>query len=64
MAETEFKCECGETHVYPAYVYAHWNEEMLFTCPKCKVQYSIIQGIASKITAKKRKSSRAASPQG
>ena len=39
-------CKCKTRHEYPAYVFAHWYEELTFTCPECNRKYSIIEGSA------------------
>jgi hypothetical protein len=41
-----FTCKCGEFHLYPLCVYAHWREVLDFTCPKCNAQYSVMFGNA------------------
>lgn len=41
-----FTCFCGVFYKYPAYVYAHWKDELVFTCPDCHNKYLIIEGIA------------------
>lgn len=43
-----FECECGEYHAYPAYVFAHYDFDLAFTCPKCGAEYSVLSGIARK----------------
>lgn len=42
--------ECGTTHVYPAYVYAHWDVPLTHTCD-CLARFHIISGIASLISS-------------
>jgi len=39
-------CECGEYTKYDMYVYAHWTVELVFTCPKCKAKYGLLEGVA------------------
>ena len=41
-----FKCKCGEYHEFTPYVFAHWRDEIIYTCPKCGTKYSIIAGTA------------------
>lgn len=42
-----YTCICGEVHKYPAYVFAHWDEELIHTCEKCGTKHDIYQGEAS-----------------
>ena len=42
-----FVCTCGEKHRFPPYVYAHWRIRLVFTCPKCKRKWNILDGVAS-----------------
>jgi hypothetical protein len=42
-----FKCECGKQHHFPSYVYAHWKEELFFTCTSCSRTYYVLEGIAT-----------------
>lgn len=39
-------CKCGKYEKYPAYVYAHWYETLIFTCVDCGRQYRIREGRA------------------
>lgn len=49
-----FKCECGKTHKYPGYVYAHWNVEFIHPCtPGCGTKHSVYAGKALLIKAGK-----------
>ena len=41
-----FKCGCKQEHRFPLYVYAHWDEELKFTCDKCQRVYLIYHGRA------------------
>lgn len=43
---TGFKCTCGTAQLYHAYVYAHWQEPLLFTCPYCRSQWEVLRGRA------------------
>jgi hypothetical protein len=43
-----FICECGEKIKFPAYVYAHWRDELLFTCPACGLKVSTQVGYVSR----------------
>ena len=38
------KCACGEFTPFHVWVYAHWNQRIEFTCPKCKAKYSVLRG--------------------
>jgi hypothetical protein len=40
-------CACGEFTKFPPYVYAHWDIELVFTCPQCKRKYTILGGTAT-----------------
>ncbi len=42
-----FTCKCGEYHKYPAYVHAHWNLRLNFTCPECDRKFKVFQGKVS-----------------
>lgn len=37
------KCKCGLEEMWPAYVYAHWNDPLRFTC-KCGLNVRIVAG--------------------
>jgi hypothetical protein len=41
-----FTCECGQTHEYSGYVYAHWDTPLVHTCPECERQHTILRGRA------------------
>jgi hypothetical protein len=43
-----FTCECGVYHKYPAYVYAHWREELVHSCD-CGRKHNICVGYAQLI---------------
>lgn len=30
-----YTCECEDEHVFPSYVYAHWDTELTHTCGTC-----------------------------
>lgn len=30
-----YTCKCGKVHVYPTWVYAHWDLELRHTCDGC-----------------------------
>lgn len=51
---TSYKCVCGEEHKFPAYVFAHWDEELAHTCGKCGARHRIVQGKATQIIPKYR----------
>jgi hypothetical protein len=38
------KCDCGNEWKWPAYVFAHYDAELKFTCPKCQEQVIICEG--------------------
>ena len=42
-----FTCKCGKYHAFSVYVYAHWQETLIYTCPKCGERYEVCEGIAS-----------------
>lgn len=40
-----FACECGKFHEFCAYVYAHWNIELVHTCtPGCGAKHGLRAG--------------------
>lgn len=41
-----YTCECGAEHKFPAYVFAHWYEELFHTCDKCGAKHSVLRGHA------------------
>ena len=41
-----FECRCGKFNEFPAYVFAHWREDLVFTCA-CGRTYGIMQGRAT-----------------
>jgi transcription elongation factor Elf1 len=41
-----FTCRCGRYEEFSVYVYAHWNEELKFTCEKCGRVYAVYAGQA------------------
>lgn len=53
---TSYACNCGAEHKFPAYVYAHWTEELTHTCDKCGAKYSICRGHAERLTNDKEQS--------
>lgn len=42
---TGFTCSCGECHLFPPYVYAHWTEILGFVCPKCSRNWDVLRGV-------------------
>ena len=40
-------CECGEHSAFSVWVYAHWDEDLIFTCDKCKKKYALKRGVAT-----------------
>jgi hypothetical protein len=55
-SDKQLQCHCGHVEVYPAYVFAHWNETLDFTCPNCKAKWSILRGKAEGQKRKRAKS--------
>jgi len=54
MSKTKPKgisCECGKFNEYPAYVYAHWKDDLTFTC-ECGRKYSILEGVSELLEVK------------
>ena len=43
-----FTCECKKYHEFHIWVFAHWDEILIFTCPECEQRYNIHKGIATK----------------
>jgi len=43
--DSGYTCACERTHKYPAYVYAHWNDELTHTC-ECGRTATIQNGVA------------------
>lgn len=40
-----FKCTtCNKEHTFPAYVYAHWDEELIHTCGDCGAKHIVMCG--------------------
>lgn len=37
-------CECGKFHKWSAYVYAHYTEDIIHTCPNCGSMNMICNG--------------------
>jgi hypothetical protein len=44
-----FTCDCGVTHKYPGYVYAHWRNKIVHTCDRCERKHNILMGKATLI---------------
>jgi hypothetical protein len=44
-----FTCECGVTHGYTAYVYAHWDESLTHTC-ECGREHRVLRGRATLVS--------------
>ncbi len=45
-----FECStCHDYHKFPGYVYAHWDEELIFSCPNpyCGERHVVIRGTAT-----------------
>ena len=32
MASVGYRCECGADHMFPSYVFAHWEVELIHKC--------------------------------
>lgn len=46
---TYWKCTgCGTEHDLPAYVHAHWDDELIHTC-ECGAKHSVCQGHIERI---------------
>lgn len=43
-------CSCGHEWKWPMYVFAHYRDEIKFTCPKCQEQVMICEGEIHQIT--------------
>lgn len=41
------QCPCGVEETLSLYVYAHWNEVLHYTCPKCSRKAKILSGRAT-----------------
>lgn len=37
------RCKCGKEHKWPAYIYAHFTEEIIHTCD-CGIKATICDG--------------------
>ncbi len=40
-----FTCNCGKFNAFTGYVFAHWNELLVFTC-SCGTEYNVFSGVA------------------
>lgn len=40
-----FICPCGRVETPGAYVAAHWNERLTWTCPECGAMVSLCRGL-------------------
>lgn len=47
--KTGFKCECGKTHAFSSYVFAHWTVELTHDCKECGRRHIILRGNAIEI---------------
>jgi hypothetical protein len=52
-----FTCECGESHAFGVYVFAHWDEALTHTCD-CGRKHVIRSGLATLIKEAKNLRSR------
>jgi hypothetical protein len=51
--EKGFTCECGTFHEFGAYVAAHSDIELIFTCSKCGRKHIVIGMQAFSVKAKR-----------
>ena len=42
-------CTCGETHRWSPYIYAHYRQLIVFTCPMCGKEIEIKNGEISEL---------------
>lgn len=42
-----FVCRCGKQHRFSLWVYAHFDEQLEFTCPDCGCKFNVWQGVAT-----------------
>lgn len=42
-----FTCECGKFHEFGVWVFAHWYEDLVHTCPECGAKHDILKGKAT-----------------
>jgi hypothetical protein len=47
VTRTGFTCTCGMRHVYPGYVFAHWDILLTITCDKCKRKWNLLAGVVT-----------------
>jgi len=45
-----FYCSCGKAHGFPLYILAHWTADIRTTCEDCGRKWSIVEGVAAKLT--------------
>lgn len=53
-----FTCECGEFHEFGVYAAAHYDIELLHTCPKCSKKHIILGMQAFSVKARRTKGGR------
>jgi hypothetical protein len=37
-------CDCGKYTAFSGYVYAHWNDPLVFLCESCGANYDLLAG--------------------
>lgn len=42
-----YTCACGAEHEFSSYVYAHWRERLVSTCPVCHAVHHVRMGVAT-----------------
>jgi len=48
--QSGFYCSCGKAHGYPLYVLAHWTDDVRMVCHACGTKWSVIEGVAVRLT--------------
>jgi hypothetical protein len=46
---------CGVLNEFSAWVYAHWDERLVFSCPQCGKKFSVCRGVVSEVRHSKKK---------
>jgi hypothetical protein len=49
------KCVCKEHAIWPAYIHAHWNDTITYTCDNCGQTTRICKGVATHIQPPKKR---------
>ena len=42
-----FTCFCGENHRFHIYVASHWQDVLVFQCPKCERGFEVLEGVVT-----------------